>query len=207
MPLADNINAMSAFSIGSAASAWKVFTLFLIPVGGGIPAGALLAQSRGVGWVTMALLYFVSDIVLALLFEPFMMLFLSLSKRIEFLAKLREAFQKSTAMTVARFGTSPGPFLLITIAFGVDPMTGRAAAHAAGHGFIAGWAIAIIGDMFFFAVVAISTICLNDILGDGTWAALIIMFLMVVIPAIFRRFRTGKRDFRENGAGTDREIF
>ncbi len=77
--------------------------------------------------------------------------------------------------------------MLIMIAFGVDPMTGRAAALAQGHGFITGWAVAIAGDMIFFSLIMASTLWLNDYLGDGTWAAVIIMMLMLVIPPLIRR--------------------
>jgi len=55
------------------------------------------------------------------------------------------------ARSVAHFsGTGAGPFALVMIAFGVDPMTGRATALAAGHGFVTGWALAIAGDMLYF---------------------------------------------------------
>ena len=80
--------------------------------------------------------------------------------------------------------------MLVMIAFGVDPMTGRAAAKAAGHGFLAGWTVAIAGDMIFFSIVAASTLCLNSVLGDGTWTAIIIMFAMMFIPPLIRRFKT-----------------
>lgn len=47
------------------------------------------------------------------------------------------------ARRVAHFGgTGVGPFALVMIAFGVDPMTGRPTALAAGHGFLVGWAVA-----------------------------------------------------------------
>ena len=47
-----------------------VFMLFLLPVGGGIPAGVLLARANGLSWPVTAGLYFVSDVVLAVAFEP-----------------------------------------------------------------------------------------------------------------------------------------
>lgn len=183
---------MTALAIGSANNIWDVFLLFAIPIGGGIPAGVLLAKSRGVGWLAMTLLYFVSDLLLAILFEPMMHFFVWTSKRSKFLAHFREALKKSTSRTIAGYGATPGPFMLVVLAFGVDPMTGRAAAMAAGHNFFSGWAIAIIGDMFFFAVVAVSTLCLNNVLGDGTWTAVIIMIAMVGIPALVRRFKKKK---------------
>lgn len=166
-----------------------MFLLFTIPIGGGIPAGVVLAQSRGVGWIAMSVLYFFSDIVLACVFEPVMKAILHATKDSPFMIRFREKMKENTAKTIASFGAKPGPFMLILIAFGVDPMTGRAAALAQGHGFITGWIIAITGDMIFFGVVMASTLWLNSVLGDGTWTAIIIMVLMLGIPALIRRFR------------------
>jgi hypothetical protein len=181
---------MPTLALGSAASLWSVFLLFAIPVGGGIPAGVLLAKSSGLGWLTMGALYFISDLLLAVMFEPMVWLFTKACQRSAFLAKFREEMKKTTHRTISGFGATPGPFMLVIIAFGVDPMTGRAAAAANGHGFFAGWAIAIAGDMLFFSVVAVSTLCLNNILGDGTWTAIIIMILMLGVPALIRRLKT-----------------
>lgn len=173
----------------SFSSAWEVLTLFLIPVGGGIPAGVILAQTRGIGWPVMLILYFISDVILAFLFEPFMLLVTWAARRYPFFARLKETFRKSMKKSTARYGISPGPFSLVMIAFGIDPMTGRTAAFAAGHGFISGWALAILGDMLFFAVLMASTLWLNNILGNGTWAAVIVMVAMMVVPLLVRRLR------------------
>ncbi|MDG0815150.1 hypothetical protein [Bdellovibrio svalbardensis] len=163
--------------------------LFAIPIGGGIPAGVVLAQSKGIGWLAMTILYFISDVALAFVFEPLMIVMGHLAKRFQFLAQFMANLKETTNKTIAGYGPNPGPFLLVLIAFGVDPMTGRAAALAQGHSFLSGWAVAIIGDMFFFGVVMVSTIWLNSILGDGTWTAIIIMVLMLGIPALVRRFK------------------
>ncbi len=172
-------------------SSWRdVFLLFAIPIGGGIPAGVLLAKARGIDWPIMTAIYFFSDILLALLFEPMLWGFVWMTKRFQFFARLRDAIKQSTSRTIAGYGASPGPFLLVVIAFGVDPMTGRAAAQAAGHGFFTGWAIAILGDMFFFGLIAASTLCLNSILGDGTWTAVIIMIAMVGVPAVIKKIKS-----------------
>ena len=178
------------WNFDSLSSTRDVFLLFAIPVGGGIPAGVLMAQSKGIGWAAMTLIYFVSDVVLAFLFEPILKGIGWLGRHIDFLGKLIEHMKFSTQKTIARFGPDPGPILLISIAFGVDPMTGRAAALAAGHNFITGWAIAIAGDMLFFGLIAMSTLLLNDILGDGTWAAIIIMCLMMFLPPMIRKMRS-----------------
>jgi hypothetical protein len=165
--------------------------LFTIPIGGGIPAGVILAKNRGFDWRVMTVLYFISDVALACVFEPLMLLVIRGSKKSPALAKLTAALKASTSKSVARYGINPGPFQLIMLAFGVDPMTGRSAAYAAGHGFISGWTLAILGDMIFFAILMVSTLWLNSLLGDGTWTAVIIMFAMMVIPALIRRIRDG----------------
>jgi hypothetical protein len=159
--------AQASSSISSISSAWEVFMLFSIPIGGGIPAGVVLAKSRGLHWPVMTVLYFISDVALACVFEPFMMLVRLSGKRYPLMARFIEAFKKSTDKTIARYGIKPGPVTLIVIAFGTDPMTGRTAALAAGHGFFSGWTLAIMGDMVFFAVLMASTLWLNNILGDG----------------------------------------
>jgi len=48
----------------------SVLKLFIIPVGGGIPAGVLLAHAKGLTWPITTGLYLVSDLVLAIAFEP-----------------------------------------------------------------------------------------------------------------------------------------
>jgi hypothetical protein len=171
------------------ARAWEVLVLFLIPVGGGIPAGVVLAQRYGFAWEMMAILYFVSDVILACVFEPLMILFVRASRRSPRWAKVREALARSTGQTISRYGIKPGPFTLVWITFGTDPMTGRSVAFAAGHGFLTGWALTIAGDMLFFLVLMASTLWLNNVLGNGTVAALVITVAMMAIPPLVRRLR------------------
>ena len=52
----------------------SVLMLFLIPVGGGIPAGVLIARDKGLVWPVTAGLYLFSDILLARAFEPILRL-------------------------------------------------------------------------------------------------------------------------------------
>ena len=168
----------------------SVLKLFLIPVGGGIPAGVMLAQAKGLAWPVTALLYLVSDIVLAFAFEPILRLFAFICGKIPFLARVGTALKATTARSVSHFsGTGAGPVGLIVIAFGVDPMTGRASAHAAGHGFIAGWAFAIAGDVLYFAVIAITTLRLNTYIRDPNNTMLIILVAMFSVPALIRFVR------------------
>ncbi|HVE14207.1 MAG TPA: hypothetical protein VNI01_12480 [Elusimicrobiota bacterium] len=168
----------------------SVFMLFMIPVGGGIPAGALLARQRGIGWPAMSLLYFVSDVVLAFLFEPILLGLVAVGRKVPALARGVSAMREATARNAALYGgAGSGPVALILIAFGIDPMTGRAAAHAAGHGFVSGWAIAIAGDMLYFWVLAAATLKLNALIGDPTLAVTAVLALMILVPALIKRLR------------------
>jgi hypothetical protein len=153
----------------------------------------VLAKTRGMIWPVTAALYFISDVILACLFEPLLLLFLHYAKTSAFLTRFAAAYKESLAKTGFKYGLAPSPLSLIIISFGVDPMTGRAAARAAGHGFVAGWALAICGDMVFFAFIMTSTLLLNNILGDGTLAAIIVMIAMVVIPLLIRRLKETRK--------------
>lgn len=167
-----------------------VFMLFLIPVGGGIPAGVLLAKQNAIAWPVTALLYFVSDVILAFAFEPVLRLLVEIGKRVEFVARAAAAMTAAMRKTASLYGgPGAGPFTLIMIAFGVDPMTGRAAAMASGHGFVAGWAIAITGDMMYYGVIAYSTLKLNGYFKDPNTTMLIVLGAMIFAPVLIRRVK------------------
>lgn len=169
--------------------AWGVLLLFLIPVGGGIPAGVLMAHARGIGWPLTMGLYFVSDVVLAGLFEPLLRLLIAVGRMVPLVGRAARAARTAVQRTAAQYGTASGPLALVLVSFGVDPMTGRAAAAAAGHGFIPGWTIAITGDMFYFALLMVSTLWLGDALGNDRLTIGVMLFVMLVLPAILRRWR------------------
>ena len=170
---------------------FSVLKLFIIPVGGGIPAGVLLASSKGLAWPITTGLYLVSDIALALAFEPLLRLIATVARKIPFLARISAAMKAVTVRSTAHMcGTSTGPLALVMISFGVDPMTGRATAHAAGHGFVAGWAFAIAGDMLYFAVIALTTLRLNSYFQDPNTTMLIVLGAMFGVPILVRYFRS-----------------
>jgi hypothetical protein len=179
--------------IPSSSTILSVLKLFLIPVGGGIPAGVLLAQGNGVAWPVTAMLYLLSDIMLAIAFEPVLRIIAVICGKVSFLARISARVKSASARSVAHFsGSGAGPIALIMIAFGVDPMTGRASAHAAGHGFVAGWAFAIAGDMLYFAVIAVTTLQLNAYFRDPDTTMLIILAAMFGVPMLIRRIRSGR---------------
>jgi len=171
-------------------SSLSVLTLFVIPVGGGIPAGVLLARRLSLAWPLTAVLYLISDVLLALAFEPLLRLGSRWGSRSRLGARIGAAFKRATERSVAHFnGTGAGPLALVMIAFGVDPMTGRASALAAGHGFVAGWAVAIAGDMLYFGVIAVSTLRLNAYIQDPNTTMLIILAAMFLMPVAVRNLR------------------
>lgn len=185
-------------------SAWlPVLKLFVIPVGGGIPAGVLLAQSKNLAWPVTTGLYLVSDIALAIAFEPILRLLAATVARVPFLTRFNAALKVAMARSAAHVtGTSTGPLALIMIAFGVDPMTGRATALAAGHGFITGWAIAIAGDMLYFGVIALTTLRLNTYFHDPNTTMWIVLGAMFVVPMLVRRIRSAFSPENNGEAGT-----
>jgi hypothetical protein len=173
----------------SVANLWSVLRLFLIPIGGGIPSGVLAARDHAFTWQVTALLYFISDVILACVFEPLLMLFIYYSKRSAKMMRFGELFKQAMNQTLARFGTTGGPFTLIMISLGADPMTGRTAAVAAGHGFVMGWLFAIAGDMIYFGILMVSTLWLDGILGDGTLTTIIIIAAMLLVPMAIEKFK------------------
>ncbi len=173
-------------------SGWPVgalgaFLLFLVPVGGGIPAGVLIARAGGVSPPVMMALYFVSDVVLAFVFEPMLRLLVALGRWVPVLGRLGRRLGRGVQGGLP--GGTRGPLGLILVSFSVDPMSGRAAAAAAGHGFVPGWALAIAGDMLYFALLMVSTLWLNSVLGDERLTVGAVLLLTLVLPSLIRRWR------------------
>lgn len=191
--MTDTIAPLTTVAFGSSPSAsdmLAVLKLFLIPVGGGIPAGVLLAKARCLPWIATALTYLFSDIILALAFEPVLRGIAFICGRISFLQRFGTALKTATARNVEHFGgAGAGPVALLMISFGVDPMTGRASALAAGHGFLAGWAFAIAGDMLYFAVIAFTTLRLNAYISNPDATMVIVLLAMFCLPPLVRRIR------------------
>ena len=168
---------------------WEVLTVFLIPFGGGIPSGTLLAKKYAIDWRVTTFLYFISDLILACVFELILIRTQAASVRSPKLSRFGTAFKQSLQKTTLSYGKDPGPLTLIYISFAVDPMTGRAAGQAVGHGFLAGWLFAIIGDLFYFGILMASTLWLNGILGDGTWMTIITIAIMMLVPWAIRKIK------------------
>lgn len=104
--------------------------------------------------------------------------------------RMKAAMTRSTAHFI---GTGAGPISLVMISFGVDPMTGRATAMAAGHGFLMGWVFAIAGDMLYYAVIAVTTLHLNKYFQYPNTTMWIVLGAMMVVPLIVRAFRAPRK--------------
>lgn len=173
----------------SSTNSAKVLMLFLVPVGGGIPGGVLLAKSFGMSWGLTSGLYFISDLILACFFDPIVKIAMRLGSRSPWAVRVGEEFQKIIKKSLNLYGHRSGPLALVFFAFGADPMTGRMATMAAGHGFVSGWLLAITGDMLYFGLIMASTLWLKDVIGDGQMTMFIILALMIGIPVLIRKFR------------------
>ena len=149
----------------------------------------LLAARQGIAWPVTAALYFVSDLVLAVVFEPALLVLAAVGRRLPVVARFGAAMGHAMERAAARH-IGAGPFALILVAFGVDPMTGRAAALASGHGFIRGWGIAITGDMLYYAVIAITTLQLGAYVHNPDAVMLTVLAAMILVPMMVRRINS-----------------
>jgi len=161
------------------AGVWGAFLLFLVPIGGGIPLGVLMGRDAGVSPLTMAGMYFVSDLVMAVTHEPMFWFMAWLARLIPPLGKVRDFFARASQGAGLRDHGARGPLGLVLLSFTVDPVTGRGAAAAAGHGFVSGWAFAIAGDMIYFAVLMAATLWLSGILGGDEQTTVGVVLLAV----------------------------
>jgi hypothetical protein len=166
-----------------------VFLLYIIPFGGGIPAGTLLANSRGYTWPEMTLIYFFSNLILIPIIEPV----IHRVRRADFFNRIPSQFKTDFLSRMEKVGLRPDLFSLVVFAFGADVLSARVATLIAGHGFWSGWLITNVGNMIFFVFMMASTLWFNNLLGDGTIAAVIVMLLFIGVPALYRHLKRSAR--------------
>jgi hypothetical protein len=165
---------------------WGAFLLFLVPIGGGIPLGVIMGRDAGLSPFTMSAMYFVSDIFMAVSHEPIFWLLGWLASSIPALGKVRDFFRKASNASGLRDEGARGPLGLILLSFTVDPVSGRGAAAAAGHGFFAGWSFAIAGDMLYFGVLMAATLWLSGVFGDDRTTVGVVLLGIFVISTYLR---------------------
>jgi hypothetical protein len=171
--------------------AMGVFLIFVTQIGLGIPSGVLRARDAGLSPFFTAGLYAASDVILAFTIEPMLLLLRWLSPRVDFIARLGRTLSRFSGASGLSDGKVRGPLGLILFSFAVAPAPARAASEAAGHGFISGWTLAIIGDMLYFWLVMASTLWVSSVLGDDRLAIGAVLIGTWVLPLIIRRMRGG----------------
>jgi len=187
------INPTAPLPAGWPTGAWGAFLLFLFPIGGGIPTGVLVARAGGVSPALTALLYFFSDVIMAFVSEPMVLLMRWLGRRVPMLGRLGDRLARFSGQSGLRDGGARGPLGLILLSLTFDPMAGRAAAAAAGHGFVPGWALAIIGDMLYFVLLMLSTLWVSSVIGDDRVTLGVVLLAMWLLPLLTRRWRSSCR--------------
>jgi hypothetical protein len=173
---------------------WGAFLLFCIPIGGGIPLGVLMARDAGVSPLVMALMYLVSDVFMAVTHEPLFVFLGWLAGIVPALGKVRDFLARSSGQAGLRDGGTRGPLGLILFSFTVDPVSGRGAAAAAGHGFISGWTLAIMGDMIYFAVLMAATLWLSGMFGDERITVGVVLLSIWLLSWFIRRRQQQRAD-------------
>jgi len=171
------------------AGALGVFLVFATQIGAGIPLGVLMARNAGIPPVAMAGLYLASDVVLAVTMEPMLALLRWLGRRVEFLGRLGNRLSRFSGAAGLQGGGVRGPLGLILFSFSVSPTAGRAASEAAGHRFLSGWSLAIIGDMAYFGLVMASTLWVSSLFGDDRLTIGAVLLATWLVPMLLRRMR------------------
>lgn len=169
-----------------------VLLVFATQIGAGIPLGVLMARDAGLNPVVTAGLYLVSDVFLALTFEPMLLLLRWLGRRVDWLAALGQKMMRFSGATGLTAGRVKGPLGLILFSFIFAPAPARAASEAAGHGPVSGWTLAIIGDMVYFGVIMASTLLVISIFGDSRLAIAPVIVGAWLLPMLVQRMRREK---------------
>ena len=168
---------------------WGVFLVFVTQIGAGIPLGVIMARNAGIPIFVTAALYLASDIVLAVTMEPMLIALRWLGRRVHFIGRLGGYLSRFSGATGLKSGGVRGPLGLILFSFTVSPTAGRAASEAAGHGFVSGWTLAIIGDMLYFGMIMASTLWVSSLLGDDRVTVGAVLLGTWLLPIVIRRIR------------------
>jgi hypothetical protein len=168
------------------------FLLFLVPIGGGIPLGVLIARDGGVSPIVTALLYMASDVVIAVFAEPWLAFLRWLGRHIAIVGRIGGRLSSLSGGAGLKDSGARGPLGLILVSFTTSPTMGRAATQAAGHGFLTGWALAIAGDMLYFVLVMASTLWISGVFGDERLTIGTVLVATWVLPVLLRRLRRAR---------------
>jgi hypothetical protein len=165
-----------------------VLILFCVPGGVGVPPGVLLAKQGGLGPAMTTNLYFLSDVLMACVFEPTLRTLAAAARRRQRLERLRDAYAAALTRMLPR-GRLAGPGGIVLTGFGMGLPFGRALAALGGYGLVAGWLLTISGDMLYFLIGLVSTLWFGGMFGDQRMAALAGIAVMIVVAVAVHRLR------------------
>jgi hypothetical protein len=166
---------------------WGTLLLFLIPGGIGIPSGVLLGHGDGFGPPALTLLYVASDVVLALVFEPMILVLVLVGRHRPGVRRVGRGFVAAMHRLFPTHGASVSMAVMGT-GFVLGLPFGRLLGAGAGYGLVPSWALAIAGDTCSFAVGMLSTLWFNGVLGDQRLAVAGALVVMLAVSAVVRRW-------------------
>jgi hypothetical protein len=168
---------------------YGVLLLFCIPGGVGIPPGVLLGHHGGLGPIFMTVLYFVSDVVLAAVFEPMLIVLRAVAAVIPAVDRAGRGIMRFIHRTMPA-GSLAGHTGVVLTGFGAGLPFGRALASAGGYALVPGWLLTIAGDMIYYTIGMTSTLWFDGMFGDQRVAAVAGLVVMLIVPSLVRRFRS-----------------
>jgi len=172
-----------------------VFLLFWAPVGPGIPAGVLLAQHLRMPPPLTFSLYATSDVLAALLLNPFYNWLRTSGRRIPAVRTIGQRLMRVVMLGVRRPSAEDvhagrlAPVLLRigTVGFGVDIYTAGALASGLPIPRLRGWAAALVGDLMWFAMLLGTSIVAAQLIDDERIVMGIVIVVSFAGPALLRR--------------------
>jgi hypothetical protein len=167
-----------------------VLLLFVVgPLGSGIPLGVIMARDLGLSPIVTVALYFVSDVIMALIIEPELAVFRWIGRRNGFAGGVGARLIALSRKVGLQGSGARGPLGLVLLSFTIEPITSRVAGRAAGHGFFVGWSLAIAGDLAYFGLIMASTLWVRSVFGDDRLTIGVVLIGMWVLPMLLRRLR------------------
>jgi hypothetical protein len=165
------------------------FLVFLTQIGAGIPIGVIMARDSGLNPFQTAGLYLASDVLLALICEPLLMLLRWESRRVVWLAELGARLKHMSTTTGLRSGRVRGPLGLVLFSFVIGPAAARALSETVGYRPVSGWSLAILGDMLYFGLAMAATLLVIHIFGDNRLAIAPLALGVWLLPLLLPRLR------------------
>lgn len=165
------------------------FLVFVTQIGAGIPIGVIMARDSGLNPFQTAGLYLASDVLLALVCEPLLILLRWESRRVVWLAELGARLKHMSTTTGFRSGRVRGPLGLVLFSFVIGPAPARALSETAGYRPISGWTFAIFGDMLYFGLAMAATLLVIHVFGDNRLVIAPLTLAVWLLPVLLPRLR------------------